>query len=167
LYRDGLAASLANRDGVRVLGCGGFTTESFDLLCNLGPDIVIIGYPSLGCEATMEQLVASIPNSRFVVIGSGDSEPEILAYAALGVSGIVPLDASLEDLILTLKCAARGEFCCSPKATAALARRIARDAGRSQSMRPPSIALTRREREIAGLIERGYSNKQIARALDI
>jgi len=56
---------------------------------------------------------------------------------------------------------------CSPKATAALVRRVATETRQMQGMRSALLRLTRREREIAALIERGYSNKDIARALDI
>jgi DNA-binding NarL/FixJ family response regulator len=115
----------------------------------------------------MKEWIVRLPGSRFVVIGSSDSEAEIVALAALGVSGIVPLDASLEELVLTLTSAARGEFRCSPKATAALARRVASNLRNASVPKRLTVTLTKREQEIAALIEQGYSNKQIARALDI
>jgi DNA-binding NarL/FixJ family response regulator len=169
LYRDGLAASLDDRDGLRVVGCGAFDDDSLHRLCSVMPDTVVIGHAALDRGPMVRAWITRLPASRFVVIGSHDDENEIIACTSLGVSGIVPLEASLDELVLTLKCAARGEFRCSPRATAALARQVASSRG-STPPPPPTpiaIALTRREREIAKLIAKGFSNKQIARTLDI
>ena len=167
LYREGLAASLAGRDGIRVLGCGDFQTDAVNDACRIRPATVIVGYSGPGFGSTMQRLMHCLPQSRFVVVGSGDGESETLACASLGVSGIVALDASLDELVLTLTCAARGEFRCSPKATAALVRHIAADPVAGSPASADSSSLTRRESEVAALIEQGYSNKQIARMLDI
>jgi DNA-binding NarL/FixJ family response regulator len=167
LYRDGLAAALGSRPELRIVGCGAFNDECFDRLHELTPDVVIIGYPGRDREPAMKAWVMRLPESRFVVIGSTDSEAEILGCAELGVSGIVPLDASLEELVLTVRSASSGGFRCSPQATAALARRVASGAWPNQGRGPSAVSLTRRERQIAALIEQGYSNKAIARTLDI
>lgn len=167
LYRDGLAASLDNRDGLRVVGCGAFDDDSLGRLCSAMPDTVVMGHAALAREPMVRAWITRLPHSRFVVIGSSDNETEIIACTSLGVSGIVPLEASLDELVLTLKCAARGEFRCSPRATAALARQVASSRGSTPRAMPVGIALTRREREIAKLIAKGFSNKQIARTLEI
>lgn len=166
LYREGLEASLASRETLHVVGSGSFCQGTFDELIHLAPDTVIVGDPGLECADAIAGMLSRLPHSMFVVIGCSDSEKDVLTCAELGVRGVVPLEASLEDLVLTLECAARGEFYCSPKATAALARCIANVAQRNRA-HDSATPLTSRERQIASFIEKGQSNKQIARALNI
>ncbi len=167
LYRDGLTASLGEREGFRILGCGGFDVETSERVCRLRPDTLIIGYPGAECENWIKPLADRLPKSKFVVIGCAENEPEILAFTALGVSGIVSPEGSLEDLVITLRFAARREFRRPPKATVALARCFTSDDRHKFNATSSSITLTKREREIAVLIEKGNSNKQIARVLNI
>ena len=89
-----------------------------------------------------------------------------LACAEAGVAAFVTRDTSLDGLTATLECVAQGGARCSPRATAALLRRLASLA----DGRPPATRgaqLTPREREILTLIDQGRSNKQIARQLQI
>jgi len=60
----------------------------------------------------------------------------------------------------------RGEAVCSPRVAGALLRRIAALATDGRSDRVPAH-LTKREREIMGLIDEGLSNKEIAKRLRI
>lgn len=166
LYREGLEASLASRESLHVVGSGNLCQSTFDELIRVAPDTVIVGDPGLDCDAAIAGLIKRLTKSRFIVIGCSDSEKEVLACARLGIRGVVPLEASLEELVLTLECSARGEFHCSPKATAALARCVAKGTERKRE-RDSATPLTNRQREIASFIERGQSNKQIARALNI
>jgi len=79
----------------------------------------------------------------------------------------VPRAASVEDLVAALESVGRGELLCSAQTAAALLRRVAAlAAGRSAPAQPLSN-LTRREREIGGLLEAGLSNKDIAVQLGI
>jgi two-component system, NarL family, nitrate/nitrite response regulator NarL len=114
-------------------------------------------------------IVAAAAESAAAVVAFGvaeDDEDEVLACAEAGVVGIVERDATVEDLVATVKMAAAGSVRCSPRVTALVIRRIAHLASlRTPDGRPPN--LTRREWEIASWIEKGLSNKEIASELGI
>jgi DNA-binding NarL/FixJ family response regulator len=96
-----------------------------------------------------------------------DQEDTLLEWAEAGVAGFVPREASMEDLIVTLVCAVRGEFRCSPQFAGRLLGRL-RQHGHVDLQAPvDENPLTPRECEIVSLIDRGLSNKAIAASLGI
>ena len=79
-------------------------------------------------------------------------------------------DASLEDLTVAVESAARGELFCSPRVAFTLLRRVGAMAIQIKSAEGeagPLSELTLREQEILQLVDRGMSNKEIARHLGI
>src|SRR5262249_1490812 len=90
-------------------------------------------------------------------------------WAEAGVIGYIPGTAALSDLARLLVDIHSGEQICSGRVAAGLLRRIARTAGqgtvRNAHFRVP--VLTKRERQAAGLIRSGLSDKEIARRLNI
>src|SRR2546421_13075479 len=99
-------------------------------------------------------------------VREGEDHGDVLASAEAGAIAYVPREASLEDLVAVIECAVRGEAVCSPRVAGALLRRIAVLATDGRSDRVPA-RLTKREREIMGLIDEGLSNKEIAKRLRI
>lgn len=163
LYRDGLSASLSRLATLRVVGAGSLPAALREV-AEARPDVLLL---DLGAEGSLSlprraQLVA--PALRVLAFAVAEVESNVLACAEAGICGYVPEDASAEDLATAVTLAMRGEMYCSPRIAALLFRRVAA----LPDVRPvPSLegALTRREREIAGLLAGGFSNKEIARRL--
>lgn len=107
----------------------------------------------------------SQPAVRIVVFSATSNEQEVLRYAEAGVAGFVSLESSREDLVEIVQSAARGELVCPPNVAAALLRRVHVLAPRRPKL--DESPLTARELEVAGLMEAGLSNKQIALQLHI
>ena len=95
-----------------------------------------------------------------------ETDDEICECAEAGIAGYVARNGSKEDLIAALENAVRGEFLCSPRTAASLFRRLAAHF-QTTKQRPPQAALSSREQDIIALIDRGLSNKEIARQLKI
>lgn len=104
--------------------------------------------------------------ARVVVLGIHETEADIVSCAEAGSAGYVFRGDSLASLRMVIHAVARGETICSPKATAALLRRVAFLAA-ERRRRDALLLLTAREAEILGLIEAGMTNKQIAATLCI
>ena len=75
-------------------------------------------------------------------------------------------DQSFPEAVRVLKSVVCGESPCSPRTAAALLRQVAVLSAQREPPGPPD-GLTARERQVAGLIARGRSNKEIARELCI
>jgi DNA-binding NarL/FixJ family response regulator len=108
---------------------------------------------------------ASLP-VKVVAFSVAETEDEICECAEAGIAGYVARDGSKEDLIAAVEYAVRGEVICSPRAAACLFRRLAAHV-RTTRQRPREAALTSREQDIIALIDKGLSNKEIARQLKI
>jgi DNA-binding NarL/FixJ family response regulator len=110
------------------------------------------------------KLRAILPGLRVVAVAVSELGADVIACAEAGICGYVARDGSVEHLIGTITRALSGELLCPPQITAMLFDRVA-TLYSSRSPSPSGETLTRREREIAGLIARGLQNKEIARCL--
>jgi two-component system nitrate/nitrite response regulator NarL len=166
LYRDGLADALARREALHVAGTAASREDAIAFLDTSHPDVVLVDMAMLDGHATAQALLEHMPDTRVVALAVPELERDVLSCAELGVAGLVPRDASLDELVATLECAARGEVRCSPRMAAAILRRLAKLATEHGAARL-DVLLTSRESEIIELIDRGLSNKEIARRLGI
>jgi DNA-binding NarL/FixJ family response regulator len=93
---------------------------------------------------------------------------DIVEFVHVGVSGFIMKDATLDDLVTTIRSVAGGAHVLPPQMTGSLFSQIARDAvtkGRPDVLE--SVRMTPREREVINLIAEGLSNKEIASTLHI
>jgi DNA-binding NarL/FixJ family response regulator len=167
LYRDGIADALSRDARFRVAGTAGLLDAALaQLRASPRPvdvALVDVGLPE-GAGAT-RALRAEWPGTRNVAFAVEEADEDVVLWAEAGVSGLVSRDATLAELLDAVAGAARHEVLTSPGVTAALLRRVAAVAHEHRAGDRP--ALTRREREILGLVGRGLSNKEIAASLRI
>lgn len=168
LYQQGLAQALSRNARLRVVGVAATHEDALARMRGLRPRpgvaLVDIG-PGLEWDG-LRRLDAALGEVAFVALGVADTDADVIACAETGVAGFVTRDTSLDGLVATILAVAQGGARCSPRATAALMRRVAGVAGQD-APGPRTARLTPRERQIVALIDRGLSNKQIAYELKI
>ena len=166
LYEDGLAKVLGDDEGFEVAATAAGLGQALVRMRQLAnvPHVVLL---DIGQDDGVEALRAfrdEFPGVQVVALAIREVEEDVIMWAEAGVAGFVVRDASIADLKATLECVARGETLCSPRLAATLLRRVA---ALSQRQLETKTNLTTREREIAGLLEEGRSNKEIAGRLGI
>jgi DNA-binding NarL/FixJ family response regulator len=166
LYREGLAETLGRKEGLSIVGAQRCGPEALAHIAELLPDVVVLDVGMPQSYALAREIQRSAPRTSIVALGVGESAAQMLAYAEAGITGYLTHDTSLEDLIVVVESAARGEAICSPQLAGSLVRRLAALAA-DREPDPPEARLTSREREIVALIERDLSNKEIANSLGI
>lgn len=164
LLCDGLLLALADRSDVQVLGAQSFDA-SVESITAERPDVALLDIGSAQGLGLSQALHRALPDLKIVAIAVADIEEELAICAKAGVAGFVSRDGSIDDVMIAIDCAIRGELACSPRTAAMLVGRLARLEERHDIV--SRDGLTRREHEIAALIGEGLSNKEIARRLRI
>lgn len=145
-----------------VVGTAGYRLEAIHRICCWRPDVVLADLTSSGSVDAVRTIADAQPRLRIIGLGVRELERELIACSQAGVHGYLSPDATMEELTSLSESVARGESY-SRETTAALAGRI----GHSPQDRLEPDELTTRECEVLRLIERGLSNKEIARDLRI
>jgi two-component system, NarL family, nitrate/nitrite response regulator NarL len=166
LYREGLAQMLGRSEHLEVVGAVARGDEALASIASGAPDIVLLDLGIPDGVAVIGAIRNAAPHVGVVVLAVAEVEGDVLACAEAGATGYVPRDASVEELTAVLQSVGRGEALCSPRITATLFRRVAALTARLGSQ-STLIQLTTREREVIRLIDRGLSNKEIARTIGV
>jgi DNA-binding NarL/FixJ family response regulator len=166
LYREGLAQVLGRDDHVSVCAAVGDLEDALTSIPDLRPEIVLFDLAMRDSLAAVRAIRMLHPDGKVVALGVPENDQEVVACAEAGIAGYVSRDAGVGDLVGTIESVARGELVCSPRVAAALRERVTAWADGHGSLRGES-RLTARESEILALLERGLSNKDIARQLGI
>ena len=133
------------------------------------PDIVLLDEALPGGLAAVGQIRSVAPQIPVVVIAVAETAEEVIAWAEAGAAGYVPRTTGLADFVPLLVDIRRGRQPCSASVVAGLLRQLSNggvtNGGNHYKTSPPT--LTAREAQIAQMIARGMSNKDIARHLNI
>ena len=166
LYREGLAALFHGRNGFNVTATAIARDDGLEYVQRSRPNVVLVALGPGAGAPLVRAIVATAPESRVVMLGISDDDPEVLPLAEAGVAGYVTTEASGDEIVNVVESVARGEMPCSPRLAATLLQRVATLA---QEQRPssPLSSLTARERQIVDLLCDGRSNKEIASELHI
>lgn len=167
IYREGLAEALGRRQGLAVVGTAATAAEAVVRARELSPDVVLLHLAGEDGVGAVRALVAAAATARVVALAVPEAERHVIAYAEAGAAGYVTLEDSLDELVVVIESVVRGEMPCSPRVAASLLRRLSVLGARPAGPTSPDAHLTAREIQILALLQRGLSNKQIARQLVI
>lgn len=166
LYREGLIALFRDDPRFDIVAVATALDEALDAVQRAQPNVVLAVRSAREGPSLVGELVAAAPETRVVILGIDDDDPDVLPLAEAGVAGYVTTDATGDEIVAVVESVSRGEMPCSPRLAAALLSRVRALAHERDS--PDALAaLTAREREIVQLLGRGLSNKEIAHALRI
>ena len=167
LYRDSLTHCLAQFDQLSIVSCVGSLGHEWQAILACAPNLLIVQFGIIHKDAGLPAAISSI---KRIVIGVPDSDEDILSCIEVeGAAGYVLMDASLDDLLKTIRSVMRGETLCSPRIAGLAFGRMSTLARENETKANLShnTGLTRREAEIVRLIDEGLSNKEIASRLHI
>jgi len=168
LVREGIAALLNPLPDIRVVARE--STGDTALLRQVNADVILLDLGLCNGDSLSVAAMVSreLPDSRLIVMDLLPAHEDIAEFVRAGVSGFISKDATLEDLVSTIRLVAKGGKVLPPETEGSLYSRIAKAAvvnGPEEAL--DCVRMTTREREVIDLIAEGLSNKEIAERLHI
>lgn len=160
VVREGLAGMLAGQPDFEVVGMAEDGETAVKLHQTLSPDVTLMDLqmPGLDGVGAIEAIKAQQPSAYILVLTTYDSDAAILRAIEAGATGYLLKDAPREELFRAIRSAAEGDSVLAPTVAARLMTRM---------RAPAEENLSAREIEVLQLVAKGYSNKEVGRALHI
>lgn len=168
LVREGITALLSQLPDLKVVA--GTSRADAAMLRATRPQVVLLdlGLGHGNSLRVAEEVKKEFPETKIILMDLLPVHEDIVEFVNVGVSGFIMKDATLEDLVNTIRSVAQGAHVLPPQMTSTLFSQIAKDAivrGRPDTL--DAVRMTPREREVIDLIAEGLSNKEIATRLNI
>jgi DNA-binding NarL/FixJ family response regulator len=164
---EGLRAILSTAPHIEVVGFARQGAEALERVAAVRPDVVLMDLkmPVMdGVRATRE-IRARFPDVRVLVLTTYDADEWVFDAVRAGASGYLLKDSPGDALIAAVEGTAAGRSHLDPAVAGKLLEQVSRGAPAAPD--PLLDSLTEREREVLGLLGRGYGNAAIASQLHL
>lgn len=161
LVRQSVTKAVAAAEGFEVVGQAGDGEEALRLIQRTRPDLLLvdIAMPKLDGLSLAEAVRENMPDVRIIFLSMHDDDASLRRAVSLGAEGFVTKEASIEELIESLRTVRDGGSFLS-STVAGRVMKLAAGGGSG-----PGATLTEREREVLELLARGLRPAGIAEEL--
>jgi len=165
VVRQGLRFLLEQEGDIEVVGECADGPSAIEAVRTLAPTVVLLDLflPGLDGIGVLAQIKQDRPATEVLMLTSSSDDEHLLAAVRAGALAYVPKTAGVDQLVDSVRAAARGESVLEPRIAARLVREVREVAVR----RRPLDQLTPLEPEVLAALAHGRANRQIARALAI
>ena len=170
LLRDGILEILKPHKDIVLIAASGDGKNTQLSIQKMKPNVVLLdlGLRSQNSLHVVEVLKKELPEAKIIVMDLAPVQADILQYVKAGANGFILKDASLNDLLITIRSVAEGSTILPPLLVDSLFSQIVEHAVREgKSKIKESVRMTKREREVIVLLSEGLSNKEIAQKIHI
>jgi len=165
IVREGISNLLELSEDVEVIGAAASAEEALTALPSAKPDVLLLDMklPKLSGVELMQRLRASAEVPPTLILTTFEDDGLLLDGLRAGAKGYLLKDVSLEQLLSAIREIAAGGSFINPAVT----ERVLQAAGKASPAQGPSAELTERETHVLRLVAGGYSNREIATALEV
>jgi DNA-binding NarL/FixJ family response regulator len=170
LLRNGILAILKPQKDIVIIAASGDGKDTLLKIKQLKPNVVLLdlGLRSQNSLHVVEIVKKDFPDAKIIVMDLAPVQADILQYVKAGANGFILKDASLNDFLITIRTVAEGSTVLPPLLVDSLFSQIVDHAVREgKSKLNEAVKMTKREREVIGLLGEGMSNKEIGQKIRI
>ena len=168
--RDGIKAVIDAQTDLKIVGTSGGNHDTLLQARSLKPQVILIdlGLRNENGLRVVTTLTKELPQTKVIGMGLIPSQLDIVEFVQAGAVGFVLKDATIEEVLRTIRSVAQGMKILPPLLTGSLFTHVVEHALRKgKGTLPNAVRMTKREREIVVLIAEGMSNKEIALRLNL
>jgi DNA-binding NarL/FixJ family response regulator len=170
ILREGVRKLLECEPGMSVAGEAGDGDETVKIVSRIRPQILLLDLfmsKKSGIEALRELSRLGLP-TRTIILTATIDQDQVVEVLQLGARGIVMKHSGTQVLLDSIRCVASGKHWVDQESVPHLIQAV-------RGMEPPvrasaakqDLGLTPREMQIIALIVAGYTNKDLAKELNI
>jgi DNA-binding NarL/FixJ family response regulator len=170
LLRNGILAILKPQKDIVIIAASVDGKDTLLKIKQLKPNVVLLdlGLRSQNSLHVVEIVKKDFPDAKIIVMDLAPVQADILQYVKAGANGFILKDASLNDFLITIRTVAEGSTVLPPLLVDSLFSQIVDHAVREgKSKLNEAVKMTKREREVIGLLGEGMSNKEIGQKIRI
>jgi two-component system nitrate/nitrite response regulator NarL len=173
--RDGLATLLDAQPDLKVVGAAEDANMGLLQLRETQPHVVLVD-ATLGnhdSRSVVESVRKTAPEARVIVMDLLPAQEDVIAFIKAGANGFIVKDATVDDVVSTIRSVAEGADVVPHALTGTLLSHIVDRAvlRNTPVLDTPGmmegVRMTRRERDVIDLVTEGLDNKEIAQRLNL
>ena len=169
LLREGIAAMIKEQYDMKVVAALGTSENILHKINTLKPNVALLdlGLRNQNSLQLVKAVKKNFSGTKIIVMDLVPVHEEILEFVQAGVSGFILKDATVSDFLKTIRSVAKGNKILPPHLTDSLFSQIIEHAinGTKKFSLIKSVRMTKREKQVIGLIADGLTNKEIAQNL--
>jgi len=167
LFRDGVAQAIGMDKRFKLVGAGSSGSDALRLVRDMLPNIVLLdlNMPGGGVDL-VAQLSRTHPDTKVVMLTVSEEEEHVTEALNHGGRGYILKGVGGIELMTTLVNIHEGESFVTPKLAAMLIKQINQRSKKTKQI-DGIASLNVREEDILGRVAEGWTNKEIARQLNL
>jgi DNA-binding NarL/FixJ family response regulator len=170
ILRNGIVEMLKSHRDIKVVAATGSERKRILKIHELKPNVILLnlGLRSQNSLHVVEIIKKEFPQSKVIVMDLAPAQGDILHFVKAGASGFILKDASPDDFLTTIRSVAGGRNILPPNFNGSLFSQIVERAiDKGEPDLTKAVHMTKREKEVIGLISDGLTNKEIAKQLRV